>query len=90
MKIFHLSSPVMIAHMIRQGRATPPDFQHSYQTILNQSKSIIHKTVIEPTQLSHGSLSTMSSFTQKLGPGWERINKNNYFNQGKMDDLPNK
>jgi hypothetical protein len=29
----------------------------------------------------------MSSLTQKLGPGWERINENDYFNEGKTVEL---
>jgi hypothetical protein len=87
MKMFHLSSLGMITHMMRQGRATPSNFQHSYRTILNQKKSIIHNIVTQPDQFSLGSLPTMSSFTQKLGHGCEIINKNNYFNQGKMDEL---
>jgi hypothetical protein len=77
----------MIAHMMRQGRATPPVFQHSYQTILNQSEYIIHNSATRPVQFSLGRLPTMPSFTQKLGAGWERINSDNYFHEGRTDDV---
>ena len=29
----------------------------------------------------------MSSFTQKLGARWERINENDYFHEGSKDDM---
>ncbi len=87
MEIFRLSSPKMIALMMRQGRATPPVFPCSYRTILNQIEYIIHNSVTRLIQFSLGRLPTMSRITQKQGAGWDRINTDNYFNVGRMDDV---
>jgi hypothetical protein len=87
MEIFCLSNPGIIAHMMQQGRATPPVFPHSYRTILNQIEYIIHNSITQLVQFSLGRLSTMSSITQKLRAGWDRINTDNYFNTGIMDDV---
>ena len=84
MEMFLLSSLGTIAHMMRRRKYTPPDFQHSYRIIYNQSKYIIHNTVTQSVQFSLGSLPTMSSFTQKLGAGWERINENNHFSTDEL------
>ncbi len=86
--MFHLSSSGLIAHMMRQDIATPPDFPHSYRTILNQIDYILHNSITQPVQISLGRLPTMSSITQKLGEaGRERINTDNYFNTGGTDDV---
>jgi hypothetical protein len=75
MEMFHLSVQGMIAHIMRQGRSILSVFQHSYRFFCNQ-EYIIHNTMTRPVQFSLGSLPTMSSFTQKLGAGWEGINEN--------------
>ena len=87
MDVFDLISQKVTGHMMKRHKYTSPDFQHSYRIICNQTKPIIHNTVTQPVQFPLGSLPTMSSFTQKLGSGWERINENDYFNQGKMVEL---
>ncbi len=75
----------MIAHLMRQGRSIPFVFQHSYRFFCNQEEQkIFHNTVTRPVQFSLGSLPTMSSFTQKLGSGWEGINENEYFNTDEL------
>jgi hypothetical protein len=83
MEMFYLSTEGMIAHMMRQSRSIPSVFQHSYRFFCNQ-EYIIHNTVTRPVQFSLDSLPTMSSFTQKLGSGWEGINENKYFNTDEL------
>jgi hypothetical protein len=83
MEMFHLSMQGMIAYIMRQGRSISSVFQHSYRFFCNQ-EYIIHNTVTSLIQFSLGSLPTMSSFTQKLGSGWEGINENEYFNTDEL------
>jgi hypothetical protein len=87
MDVFDLISQKVTGHMMKRHKYTSPDFQHSYRIICNQTKPIIHNTVTQPVQFPLGSLPTMSSFTQKLGAGWERINKDNFCHNVRMDVL---
>ncbi len=88
LKIFLLSSPGIINHMIRQVGATDPVFPQSYQTILNKREFIIHNSMNQPVQYSLYTMPTMLSIYEKPGAGWNRINTDDYFkNYFKASDM---
>jgi hypothetical protein len=77
--ILLLSSPGIRNHMNWQVGAPDPVFPQSYQTILKKQELIIHNSVAQPFKYSLSTVPTMSTIYDKPGPGWNRIDTDNYF-----------
>ncbi len=79
MDIFNLYHQVVLGHMLRRRNFKEPEFHQSYRVASDKSDKseiIVHYSVTHPVQFPIGNLPSTSTFTDKLGKGWNDTNIN--------------